>query len=75
MNRTLKTYLTQNIQDQAEVDNIITKAIPDNLDLGCALIKKAVIESAEEAIRKDEAINNSINERNMAYSQGKQFRD
>ena len=36
-----------------EFDNIITKAIPDNLDLGCALIKKAVIESAEEAIRKD----------------------
>jgi hypothetical protein len=57
MNRTLKTYLAQNIQDQAEVENIITKAIPDNLDLGCALIKKAVIESAEEAIRKDEAIN------------------
>jgi hypothetical protein len=60
MNRTLKTYLAQNIADQAEVENIITKAIPDNLDLGCALIKKAVIESAEEAIRKDEVINNSI---------------
>lgn len=60
MNRTLKTYLAQNIPDQAEVENIITKAIPDNLDLGCALIKKAVIESAEEAIRKDDAINESI---------------
>jgi len=45
------------------------------LDLGCALIKKAVIESAEEAIRKDEAINSSINERHVATSQGKQFRD
>lgn len=75
MNRTLKTYLAQNIQDQAEVENIITKAIPDNLDLGCALIKKAVIESAEEAIRKDEAINESIEQRNSAYTQGKQFRD
>lgn len=53
MNRTLKTYLGQNIADQAEVENIINKATPDNLDLGCALIKKAVIESAEEAIRKD----------------------
>ena len=53
MNRTLKNYLNQNIPDNAEVDSIITKAIPDNLDLGCALIKKAVIESAEEAIRKD----------------------
>lgn len=75
MNRTLKTYLAQNIQDQAEVENIITKAIPDNLDLGCALIKKAVIESAEEAIRKDEAINESIEQRNSAFTQGKQFRD
>lgn len=53
MNRTLKSYLGQSLNDQAEVENIITKAIPDNLDLGCALIKKAVIESAEEAIRKD----------------------
>jgi len=43
MNRTLKTYLAQSIADQTEVENIITKAIPDNLDLGCALIKKAVI--------------------------------
>ena len=57
------------------MDTIITKAIPDNLDLGCALIKKAVIESAEEAIRKDEVINNSINERNSSFTQGKQFRD
>jgi hypothetical protein len=72
MNRTLKTYLTQNIADQGEVENIITKAIPDNLDLGCALIKKAVIESAEEAIRKDDAINESCEQRN---SQGRQFRD
>jgi hypothetical protein len=39
------------------------------------LIKKAVIESAEEAIRKDESINESIEQRNTAYNQGKQFRD
>ena len=61
MNRTLKNYLAQNISDHSEVQNIINKATPDNLDLGCALIKKAVIESAEEAIRKDEAINSSLN--------------
>lgn len=43
MNRTLKSYLTQNITDGNEVESIISRAIPDNLDLGCALIKKAVI--------------------------------
>lgn len=57
MNRTLKTYLSQSIPDPTAVENIISKAIPDNLDLGCALIKKAVIESAEEAIRKNTRIN------------------
>ncbi len=75
MNRTLKNYLTQNIQDPAEVQNIITKAIPDNLDLGCALIKKAVIQSAEEAIRKDQAINESIEQRTSSFNGNKQFRD
>jgi CCR4-NOT transcription complex subunit 1 len=57
------------------MENIIAKAIPDNLDLGCALIKKAVIESAEEAIRKDEVINESIEQRAIAFNQGKQFKD
>jgi CCR4-NOT transcription complex subunit 1 len=75
MNRTLKNYLNQSLPDMTEVETIITKVIPDNLDLGCALIKKAVIESAEEAIRKDEVINNSITDRNTAFSQNKQFRD
>ena len=75
MNRTLKTYPAQNIQDQAEVENIITKAIPNNLYLGCTPIKKAVIESAEAAIRKDEAIYVSIKQRSVAYSQEKLFRD
>lgn len=39
------------------------------------MIKKAVIESAEEAIRKDEMINDSIEHRTVAHNQGKQFRD
>jgi CCR4-NOT transcription complex subunit 1 len=47
MNRTLKNYLGQHSKDQNEIENIISKAITDNLDLGCALIKKAVIESGE----------------------------
>ena len=32
MNRTLKTYLGQNIKDENELEHIISKAIPDNLD-------------------------------------------
>lgn len=43
MNRTLKNYLTPHSKDPNEIENIISKAITDNLDLGCALIKKAVI--------------------------------
>ena len=57
MNRSLKTLLSQHIGDQNEIDNIIQKAIPDNLDFGCTLIKQAVIESAEDSIKKDSNIN------------------
>lgn len=57
MNRSLKSLLSQHIQDPSEIDNIIQKAIPDNLDFGCTLIKQAVIESAEDSIKKDSIIN------------------
>ena len=53
MNRSLKNLLQQHISDPAEIDIIIQKAIPDNLDFGCTLIKQAVIESAEDVIKKD----------------------
>lgn len=43
MNRTLKTYLAPHSKDPNEIENIIGKVILENLDLGCALIKKAVI--------------------------------
>jgi len=47
MTKILKTILAQQLSNTGEVDDIINKIVPDNLDLGCALIKKAVIESAE----------------------------
>ena len=57
MNRSLKNLLSQSLTDQAEIESIIQKAIPDNLDFGCQLIKQAVIESAEDVIKKDSTIN------------------
>lgn len=75
MNRTLKNYLAPHLKDANEVESIIVRAVSDNLDLGCALIKKAVIESGEEAIRKDELINQSIEQRLESQQQGVPFRD
>lgn len=75
MNRTLKNYLAPHSKDPNELENIITRAITDNLDLGCALIKKAVIESGEEAIRKDDLINQSIEQRLQSREQNIPFRD
>ena len=68
MSKILKNILLQHLGEQTEVDGIIAKVIPDHLDLGCALIKKAVIESAEEAIRKDESINVAIDQRSGGFS-------
>jgi hypothetical protein len=57
MSRSLKNMLMPTITDQNEIDSIIQKAILDNLDFGCNLIKMAVIEQAEEVIKKDPDIN------------------
>lgn len=56
MNRNMKILLEKTINDQSQIEHIIDKIIPDNLDFGCKLIKQAVIESAEDAIKKDEKI-------------------
>lgn len=57
MNRNLKNELSQTFENENEIDNIIQKVIPYNLDFGCTLIKQAVIESAEDVIKKDSSVN------------------
>jgi len=64
------TFLTD-----TDKDSIINAASRDNLDLGCALIKKAVIEKALEDINKDPAINEQIERRREAQSKREVFRN
>lgn len=64
------TFLTE-----TDKDSIINAASRDNLDLGCALIKKAVIEKALEDINKDSAINEQIERRREAQSKREMFRN
>lgn len=67
MKRNLKNLLSEIFSDDEEkVETIIEKVIPHNLDLGCTLIKQAVIESAEDMIKKDPDINESIQLRKKA---------
>lgn len=64
------TFLTD-----ADKDSIINAASRDNLDLGCALIKKAVIEKALEDINKDPAINEQLERRREAIAKREVFRN
>ena len=66
MNRNMKILLQKTINEQSQIEQIIQKIIPDNLDFGCKLIKQAVIESAEDAIKKDEKIRQAIELRKKA---------
>jgi phosphoserine phosphatase len=75
MNRSLKAMLAQSLNDQNEIEAIIQKAIPDNLDFGCNLIKMAVVEQAEEVIKKDPIISQAIQQRVEAKAQGIIFKN
>ena len=75
MNRNMKNLLDKTIENEAQVENIIEKIIPDNLDFGCKLIKQAVIDSAEEALRKDLKMNEGIELRKKSKEKGEQFTD
>jgi CCR4-NOT transcription complex subunit 1 len=74
MNRSLKAMLAQSLTDATEIDIIIQKAVPDNLDFGCNLIKMAVVEQAEEVIKKDPVISQAIQLRAEAKAQGIVFK-
>lgn len=61
----LNTFLRKKLEEYAflsESDNelIVNTATRDNLDLGCALIKRAVIEKALEEIDKDQVIQEQL---------------
>jgi CCR4-NOT transcription complex subunit 1 len=47
----------------------------DNLELGCSLIQKAVIERALAKVDNDPALLEALNSRRRARQAGKQFRD
>lgn len=55
--------------------DIIHSTNVDNLDLGCALIKKAVIEKALEEVSQDPVILEAIEKRKLANAKGVPFYD
>ena len=60
----------QTILDNKEKDKIVQICSVDNLDLGCALIKKAVREKAVEDSNNDTVIQENIQKRKQAREQG-----
>jgi len=79
----LKMAFQQNLKssfDQVELDErakeeIIHATSVDNLDLGCALIKKAVIEKAIDEVSQDSVIVEAIEKRRVAAQKGIPFYD
>jgi len=79
----LKMAFQQNLKssfDQVELDErareeIIHATSVDNLDLGCALIKKAVIEKAIDEVSQDPVIVEAIEKRRVAAQKGVPFYD
>jgi len=63
-----------NLDDQLKEEIIETTTIA-NLDLGCALIKKAVIEEALDKVSKDPLIIEACEKRRLAMTKGIPFYD
>ncbi len=73
--QTLKTILDQVAGDEKVKEEIIHSTSVDNLDLGCALIKKAVIEKALEDVNQDPVLIEAIERRRRARETGIPFYD
>jgi CCR4-NOT transcription complex subunit 1 len=63
-----------NITEEAK-ELIVNTTSLDNLDLGCALIKKAVIEKALDDVNQDTTLHEAIEKRRMARERGIPFFD
>lgn len=71
----LKSLLDQFELDDTSKETIIQTASIDNLDLGCALIKKAVIEKAQDDVNQDHQLLEAVEKRKMARDRGIQYYD
>ncbi|CAD8144744.1 unnamed protein product [Paramecium octaurelia] len=72
-------YLKEGIE-QIDLDNktketFVQTAAQENLDLGCALIRKAVIERALEDVNQDPSILEQLEKRQRCKEKGQQYRD
>ena len=73
--QTLKAILDQVGLEEKTKEDIIHAASVENLDLGCALIKKAVIEKALEEVSQDPVILEAMEKRKLANAKGVPFYD
>ena len=73
--QTLKTILDQVGLDEKSKEDIIHTTSVDNLDLGCALIKKAVIEKALEDVNQDPILIEAIEKRRIFRETGMPYYD
>ncbi len=71
----LKKELDQHRIDEKTKEDIINEVGLNNLDLGCALIKKAVIETAIEEVHQDPVIIDAVNRRRKSRETGIPFYD
>ncbi len=71
----LKTLLEKVMIDENTKENIIQKVSMDNLDLGCALIKKAVVEKALDDVNKDPILIEAIERRKIMREKTGPFYD
>lgn len=71
----LKNLLDQTDLDESSKDTIVQNVCVDNLDLGCALIKKAVIEKARDDVTQDQALLEAAEKRRNSKLTGIPFYD
>ena len=71
----LKDGLQDRGLEEEAVEKIVKITSLDNLDLGCALIKKAVIEKALEDVNTDQTIIEILKKRKLAREKGEQYYD
>lgn len=61
--------------DEAAKEDILNLTSVENLDLGCALIKKAVIEKAVDEVNRDPAVIDACEKRRAAAAKGGMYYD
>lgn len=71
----LKAVLDQFELDERMKDDVVHTTSVDNLDLGCALIKKAVIEKAVDEVNQDPSMREAVEKRKLFQTKGIPFYD